>query len=368
MPAIRCRLEGCDRLCEHGGRSVCQTHRKRMAALGTYEPAPKREKRQKPDPLPRPCRQCGGPLPARHRLCSPECQAARTRANELRNRPRRPRGTRICADCGIEFETTGAKSATAPPSARTETHIAAVERSRWEPTSSTSRRSKVYERDGYSCQLCGRPVKMAATVPHPKAPTLDHIIPLAAGGTHEYANVQLAHFICNSRKSAGGGQLRLVRSWPNAAPEPSPKATPPSASRPPAPARGRRGPRRAGTYRAIRFIETYCRSPKGEGHGQPLQASPRSRRSSCAGRSRPGMDIGILATPRGNGKSSLGGALAVWALFDDDATGAPQVPVVATTIGQGIRSCYGVAVSHDQGRAGAPAPLADLHRASRRPA
>jgi phage terminase large subunit-like protein len=57
------------------------------------------------------------------------------------------------------------------------------------------------------------------------------------------------------------------------------------------------------------------------------------------------MDIGILATPRGNGKSSLGGALAVWALFDDDATGAPQVPIVATTIQQGIRSCYGVAVS-----------------------
>jgi phage terminase large subunit-like protein len=57
------------------------------------------------------------------------------------------------------------------------------------------------------------------------------------------------------------------------------------------------------------------------------------------------MDIGILATPRGNGKSSLGGALAVWALFDDDDTGSPQVPIVAMTIGQGIRSCYGVAVA-----------------------
>ena len=59
------------------------------------------------------------------------------------------------------------------------------------------------------CGTCHKPAKMAAEVPHPKAPTLDHIIPLAAGGTHEYANVKLAHFICNSIKSAGAGQLRL---------------------------------------------------------------------------------------------------------------------------------------------------------------
>ena len=70
-------------------------------------------------------------------------------------------------------------------------------------------RSKVYERDGYVCQLCHKPCKMAAVVPHPKAPTLDHIIPFAHGGTHEYANVQLAHFLCNSLKSDGDGQLNL---------------------------------------------------------------------------------------------------------------------------------------------------------------
>ena len=96
--------------------------------------------------------------------------------------------------------------------------------------------------------------------------------------------------------------------------------------------------------RAIRFIQTYCRTPKGEGHDVPLKLAPFQKeflRRTLAD----GMDIGILATPRGNGKSSLGGALAVWALFDDDATGAPQVPIVATTIQQGIRSCYGVAVS-----------------------
>ena len=96
--------------------------------------------------------------------------------------------------------------------------------------------------------------------------------------------------------------------------------------------------------RAIRFIETYCRTAKGTGHGEPLRLAPFQKaflRAALA----PGKELGVLSTPRGNGKSSLGGALAVWALFDDDATGSPQVPIVATTIGQGIRSCYGVAVA-----------------------
>lgn len=69
-------------------------------------------------------------------------------------------------------------------------------------------RQRVYERDGWVCQLCRRPVKRDAQVPHPLAPTLDHIIPLAAGGAHAYANVQLAHFLCNSTKSDGNAQLR----------------------------------------------------------------------------------------------------------------------------------------------------------------
>lgn len=71
-------------------------------------------------------------------------------------------------------------------------------------------RSHIYERDGWRCQLCNRPVKQEAKVPHPLAPTLDHIIPLARGGTHEPSNVQTAHFICNSRKGdRGNDQLRL---------------------------------------------------------------------------------------------------------------------------------------------------------------
>jgi 5-methylcytosine-specific restriction endonuclease McrA len=61
-------------------------------------------------------------------------------------------------------------------------------------------RRHVYERDGWTCQLCGHPVDRNAKVPEPSAPSLDHVLALANGGTHEPANVQLAHFLCNALK------------------------------------------------------------------------------------------------------------------------------------------------------------------------
>jgi len=52
---------------------------------------------------------------------------------------------------------------------------------------------------------------MTKVVPHPKAPTIDHIVPLSAGGDDTKANVQLAHFSCNTRKNVGGSQqLRII--------------------------------------------------------------------------------------------------------------------------------------------------------------
>jgi len=73
-------------------------------------------------------------------------------------------------------------------------------------------RSRIFERDGWRCQLCGKATQRNAVAPHPKAPVLDHIIPLAQGGTHEPANVQCSHFLCNCLKSDGAAndQLRLI--------------------------------------------------------------------------------------------------------------------------------------------------------------
>lgn len=72
-------------------------------------------------------------------------------------------------------------------------------------------RTKVYTRDGGICGICGKLVAMLKVCPHPKSPTIDHIVPLSQGGSHTYENVQLAHFDCNYKKSdTGAGQMRLL--------------------------------------------------------------------------------------------------------------------------------------------------------------
>lgn len=56
------------------------------------------------------------------------------------------------------------------------------------------------QRDNWTCGICGEDVDATLEVPELRAPTVDHITPLAKGGNHSYANTQLAHFICNSVK------------------------------------------------------------------------------------------------------------------------------------------------------------------------
>lgn len=71
-----------------------------------------------------------------------------------------------------------------------------------------SRRRRIYERDGYVCQLCGVEVDPAIPYPDPWAATLDHVIPMSAGGGGEDSNLQLAHMVCNAKK---GGAPRWRR-------------------------------------------------------------------------------------------------------------------------------------------------------------
>jgi 5-methylcytosine-specific restriction endonuclease McrA len=56
------------------------------------------------------------------------------------------------------------------------------------------------ERDGWTCQLCLDPIDPALRVPDPMAATLDHVVPLAQGGSHSMQNLQAAHFMCNYMK------------------------------------------------------------------------------------------------------------------------------------------------------------------------
>lgn len=71
---------------------------------------------------------------------------------------------------------------------------------------------RILERDKWRCQLCGvsTPKRLRGTT-DPRAPELDHIIPLSAGGPHLPHNVQCACRQCNSDKGARPlGQLGLI--------------------------------------------------------------------------------------------------------------------------------------------------------------
>lgn len=96
--------------------------------------------------------------------------------------------------------------------------------------------------------------------------------------------------------------------------------------------------------RYIKFIETYCRPPKGKGHGQPMRLGG-FQKSWLEEVLATGISTAVMPTPSGNGKSTFGGGVAVAATFMDEDAGEPQVPIIATTIGQAIRSVYGVAAS-----------------------
>ena len=60
---------------------------------------------------------------------------------------------------------------------------------------------KLVKRDHGLCAICGKPVDMKADPNSNEYGSIDHITPLAKGGTHTWNNVQLTHRICNSIKS-----------------------------------------------------------------------------------------------------------------------------------------------------------------------
>ena len=90
---------------------------------------------------------------------------------------------------------------------------------------SKAKRQRIYSRDGCTCKLCGKKMRMdkADTVsngnPHPFAPTVDHVIPVSIARelgwtkleTNAENNLQAAHFVCNVKKGnkAANDQLLL---------------------------------------------------------------------------------------------------------------------------------------------------------------
>ena len=145
--------------------------------------------------------ECGSLLSLHRRKCD-RCKA------RDRERP-----SLLCRGCSAEFVPRGAQRYCSPECRNRTNRREAKHRRRARAGVTHPERLSfvaICERDGWRCHICRRKVDPKLTVPHPLAPTRDHLVPLAEGGSHSPTNVRLAHFICNSRRGARGGNEQLL--------------------------------------------------------------------------------------------------------------------------------------------------------------
>lgn len=144
------------------------------------------------------------------RFCSDRCRL-RVHARKVQERRRNsdPRPCRWCGDsfvpeygslriayCTLDCK---AKAKRKLRSGSSHRRRAARFGCRYEPVS----KRKVFERDGWRCYLCGceTPKELSGTK-DPRAPELEHVVPLSKRGPHSYDNVRCACRSCNRRKGA----------------------------------------------------------------------------------------------------------------------------------------------------------------------
>ena len=158
----------CERWLCRPGRKFCNDDCARQAKL--IRDCQKR--RLKHPPRAATCRHCRTPIDYRRRTCD-DCRA---RAKQARKGKHRARARYF----GVEYETVNPL--------------------------------RVYERDKWMCGICKKPVNKRLKWPNQMCVSLDHVVAMANGGPHTYANTQCAHWLCNTLKSDndGGQQLALV--------------------------------------------------------------------------------------------------------------------------------------------------------------
>lgn len=121
--------------------------------------------------------------------------------------------TKVCVVCGKEFKTYKSRQVTCSTEcscARQEfrhnhrnTSFGARCRHYGVQFDATVRADLVIKRDNCVCQICGKkcdPDDKRWGNFGPDYPTIDHILPLAKGGTHTWDNVQCACGMCNTKK------------------------------------------------------------------------------------------------------------------------------------------------------------------------
>lgn len=173
----------------------------------------------------RECTACGAsfkPKTRNSKCCSRKCQSARGRDSATKSceRPDCSRPLRAKGLCSNHYKQEhGAHHSKGSRETKRQLDRKRTQRRRAllrDPDAEVIDRDEIGERDGWRCGLCGKRVNNNLVYPHPRSPSLDHIIPLspASGprGKHRKDNVQISHLSCNVAKSnrVGGEQLLLI--------------------------------------------------------------------------------------------------------------------------------------------------------------
>lgn len=127
--------------------------------------------------------------PNRRKFCSARCQVLYS------SHGGRPPEFIPCGQCGAHISLLEPTAYRTRRRSDTRLCVACVRHARTYLTA-----AEIAERDGTDCRLCGLPVDMAIKSPNRWAPSVDHIIPRALGGSDAPENLQLAHRGCNSSK------------------------------------------------------------------------------------------------------------------------------------------------------------------------
>lgn len=63
-------------------------------------------------------------------------------------------------------------------------------------------REEIFDRDGWTCYLCGDDIDPALRRPNVMSASIDHVKPLSKSGLDCTTNVRASHLLCNVRKNA----------------------------------------------------------------------------------------------------------------------------------------------------------------------
>ena len=158
------------------------------------------------------CIICGVVIPSKkHAYCSVECEKKNARRKAyVYDKAKKVLKERTCKECGEPFLPEYGNKRRAFCSQDCSERYGgrvgkAVRRAKAYQADEIEYFNPIYilKRDKWTCYICGSatPKRLRGTK-EPNAPEVDHVIPLARGGTHTEANVRCICRECNIRKGA----------------------------------------------------------------------------------------------------------------------------------------------------------------------